>query len=102
MVGDSPIAFGGFADVWRGVWRSSDPEEDEVSVAVKVLRQQMMQDIKDKFVKVSVTIGSDRSLELDMALTVISLFQRLKEEVLTWHRLSHPSIATLFGIVQLP
>jgi hypothetical protein len=37
-----------------------------------------------------------------MALTMISLFQRLKEEVLTWHRLSHPSIATLFGIVQLP
>lgn len=78
MVGDSPIAFGGFADVWRGVWKSSDPEEeDEVSVAVKVLRQQMTQDARDNFVK------------------------RLKEEVLTWHRLSHPSIATLFGIVQL-
>ena len=45
MVGDSPIAFGGFADVWRGVWRSLDPEEGEVTVAVKVLRQQMMQEI---------------------------------------------------------
>jgi len=52
MVGDSPIAFGGFADVWRGVWKSLDPEENEVSVAVKVLRQQMVQDVKDKFVKV--------------------------------------------------
>ena len=58
MVGDSPIAFGGFADVWRGVWRSPDPEEDEVSVAVKVLRQQMVQDVKDKFVQVSNMIKS--------------------------------------------
>ena len=53
LAGESPIAFGGFADVWRGVWRSPDPEEGEVSVAVKVLRQQMMQDIKDELVKVS-------------------------------------------------
>jgi len=54
LVGESPIAFGGFADVWRGVWRSPDSGEDEVSVAVKVLRQQIrMQDIKDKLLKVS-------------------------------------------------
>ena len=59
LVGDSPIAFGGFADVWKGVWKSSDPEEDEVGVAVKVLRQQMMQDIKDKLVKVSDAIRFD-------------------------------------------
>jgi hypothetical protein len=52
-VGEAPIAFGGFADVWRGVWRSPDPDEGEVGVAVKVLRQQMAQDVKDKFVKVS-------------------------------------------------
>ena len=67
MVGDSPIAFGGFADVWRGVWRSLDPEEDEMSVAVKVLRQQMKQDVKDKFVKVSVTTGPDQPLGLHHA-----------------------------------
>jgi hypothetical protein len=53
MVGDTPIAFGGFADVWKGLWESPDYEEGEVSVAVKVLRQQMMQDIKDKLIKVS-------------------------------------------------
>ena len=52
MVGDTPIAFGGFADVWRGAWKSPDHAEDEVNVAVKVLRQQMMQDIKDKLMKV--------------------------------------------------
>jgi len=57
MVGDSPIAFGGFADVWRGVWKSLDPEEDEVSVAVKVLRQQMTQDARDNFVKVNNLTG---------------------------------------------
>ena len=54
MVGDAPIAFGGFADVWRGMWRNPDHEEDEMSVAVKVLRQQMMQDVKDKLMKVRV------------------------------------------------
>jgi len=60
LAGESPIAFGGFADVWRGVWRNPDSEEDEASVAVKVLRQQMMQDIKDKFVKVSNIILFDQ------------------------------------------
>lgn len=63
MVGDSPIAFGGFADVWRGVWESSDPGEDEVSVAVKVLRQQMVQDVKDKFMKVTPIIRSGQPLD---------------------------------------
>jgi hypothetical protein len=53
LVGESPIAFGGFADVWKGMWRNPDAKEGEVSVAVKVLRQQMVQDIKYKFVKVS-------------------------------------------------
>lgn len=53
-VGDAPIAFGGFADVWRGTWRSPDHEEVEVGVAVKVLRQQMMQGVKDKLVKVRI------------------------------------------------
>lgn len=52
MVGDAPIAFGGFADVWRGIWESPDFDEGEVSVAVKVLRQQMVQDVKDKLMKV--------------------------------------------------
>ena len=100
MVGDTPVAFGGFADVWRGVWRNPDGEEEEVNVAVKVLRQQMMQDVKDKLMKVS--ISSEHFVSYVALTPVLSCFQRLKEEVLTWHRLSHPSIATLFGIVQLP
>lgn len=100
MVGDTPTAFGGFADVWRGVWRNPDGEEAEVDVAVKVLRQQMMQDVKDKLMKVSVS--SDDPVLYTTLTPVLSCFQRLKQEVLTWHRLSHPSIATLFGIVQLP
>ena len=54
MVGDAPIAFGGFADVWRGMWQSPDLEEGEVAVAVKVLRHQMVQDVKDKLVKVRI------------------------------------------------
>ena len=37
MVGVSLITFGGFADMWKGTWRSLDLEGDEVSVAVKVL-----------------------------------------------------------------
>ena len=69
LVGDSPIAFGGFADVWKGVWRSSDPEEDEVSVAVKVLRQHMMQDIKDKLVQVSDPTAIDR--DTNTTLTIL-------------------------------
>ena len=59
LAGECPIAFGGFADVWRGVWKSSDPDEGEVSVAVKVLRQQMMQDIKDELVKVGMVVQLD-------------------------------------------
>ena len=74
FVGDSPIAFGGFADVWRGVWRSLDPEEDEVSVAVKVLRQHMMQDIKNKFVQASNAIRSYQSLGFRAALTTVAHF----------------------------
>ena len=62
MVGDAPIAFGGFADVWKGVWRSLDPEEDELNVAVKVLRQQMAQDVRDQFVKASVESDPANSL----------------------------------------
>lgn len=53
LVGEAPIAFGGFADVWKGVWRNPDSEGSEADVAVKVLRQQMMQDFKDKLMKVS-------------------------------------------------
>jgi len=50
MVGDALIAFGRFADVWKGVWRSLDPE-NELSFAVKVLHRQMAQDVRDRFVK---------------------------------------------------
>ena len=66
MVGDTPIAFGGFADVWRGVWKGPDPEQDEANIAVKVLRRQMMQDVKDKLMKVGTSFNSRR---LDTVLT---------------------------------
>lgn len=67
MVGDTPISFGGFADVWRGIWQNPDLGEEEVGVAVKVLRQQMMQDIKDKLMKVRTQSNFDRPLGLNIS-----------------------------------
>ena len=74
MVGDTPIAFGGFADVWRGVWAGPDFEEGEVDVAVKVLRQQMMQDVKDKLMKVG--IFDSRRLDIVLTTTLFPETQR--------------------------
>ncbi|KAI0791212.1 hypothetical protein C8Q75DRAFT_805572 [Abortiporus biennis] len=90
---EGPVEYGSFADIWKGEWveasrfggKNGDRRGKEASailsnkkVALKVLRQRMAVDVKEK------------------------LLRRLKNEVLTWCRLRHPHVASLYGIVQLP
>ncbi|EIW77962.1 kinase-like protein [Coniophora puteana RWD-64-598 SS2] len=75
-VGNMPLASGAFSDVWKGVWRDGR-EGRERAVAIKYLRQFMVDGgVKEKLLK------------------------RLKSEVAAWHRLQHPNIAQLFGVIQ--
>ncbi|CAA7264551.1 unnamed protein product [Cyclocybe aegerita] len=77
IMGDSAVAHGSFSDVWKGMW--DDPIERRPRVvALKFLRQVMVQNIREKLLK------------------------RLQAEVLAWHRLCHRNVSQLFGIVQSP
>ncbi|KDQ49385.1 hypothetical protein JAAARDRAFT_42951 [Jaapia argillacea MUCL 33604] len=73
--GDSPFAFGSFADIWKGEWIDRVRHQTR-PVALKVLRQIMVKGIKEK------------------------LLTRLKDEILAWHRLRHPNILQFYGVVQ--
>lgn len=49
--GDSAIAYGSFADVWKGTWL--DPiERRQRDVAVKYLRQVIVKGVREKLIKV--------------------------------------------------
>lgn len=75
MVGNSAVAHGSFSDVWKGRW--DDPVERRTRfVAVKFLRQIMVQNVREKLLK------------------------RLQLEVLAWHKLCHRNVSPLFGIIQ--
>jgi hypothetical protein len=51
IVGDSAVAHGSFADVWKGVW--VDPiERRQRDVAVKYLRQVMVKGVRERLIKV--------------------------------------------------
>ncbi|KAF8962816.1 kinase-like domain-containing protein [Flammula alnicola] len=77
VLGDSAVAHGSFSDVWMGKWE--DPVERRTRmVALKFLRQIMVQNVREKLLK------------------------RLQAEVLAWHRLCHKNVSQLFGIVQSP
>ncbi|KAF8814545.1 kinase-like protein [Phlegmacium glaucopus] len=77
IIGDSAVAHGSFSDVWKGNW--DDPVERRPRVvALKFLRQIMVQNVREKLLK------------------------RLQAEVLAWHRLCHRNVSQLFGIVQSP
>ncbi|EDR00010.1 uncharacterized protein LACBIDRAFT_314918 [Laccaria bicolor S238N-H82] len=74
--GDAAVAHGTFSDVWKGTW--NDPIESRPRpVAIKVLRQVMVQNVREKLIK------------------------RLQSEVIAWHRLCHRNVSQLFGIVHL-
>ncbi|KAI6108701.1 kinase-like domain-containing protein [Pisolithus croceorrhizus] len=75
-VGQYPVFHGGFADVWKGVWTNSAGVSK--AVALKFLRQccDVAQDVREK------------------------VLRRLKAEVIAWHRLQHPNIAPLYGVIQ--
>ncbi|KAJ8496759.1 hypothetical protein ONZ45_g12335 [Pleurotus djamor] len=75
--GNEPLHHGSFSDVWKGEWKDSATMKRRV-VAVKFLRQVMAQNLREKLLK------------------------RLQDEVVVWHRLDHPNILPLFGIVQSP
>ncbi|KAF8151656.1 kinase-like domain-containing protein [Crassisporium funariophilum] len=77
IMGDSAVAHGSFSDVWKGMW--DDPIERRPRVvALKFLRQIMVQNVREKLLK------------------------RLQAEVVAWHRLCHKNVSQLFGIVQSP
>jgi hypothetical protein len=61
LVGESAIAFGSFADIWKGTWNKSSGES--VAVALKVLRRVMVPDIKDKLLKVRFLFITSRKLK---------------------------------------
>ncbi|KDQ54702.1 hypothetical protein JAAARDRAFT_401926 [Jaapia argillacea MUCL 33604] len=71
--GQFPLAHGGFADVWKGTWRTPS---GELKVAVKVLRKR--------------TTG-DPDLEE-------KLQRRLRRELNVWRRLNHENIVPLYGV----
>ncbi|GLB42900.1 putative protein tyrosine kinase [Lyophyllum shimeji] len=74
-IGTCAVGHGAFSDVWKAVW--NDPVEKRPrTVALKVLRQIMVKNVKEKLMK------------------------RLQAEVIAWHRLCHRNISQLFGIAQ--
>ncbi|KAF9267178.1 kinase-like protein [Marasmius fiardii PR-910] len=75
IIGKDPLACGAFSDVWMGKWYDR-VERVEHRVAIKYLRQVMVQNVREKFLK------------------------RLQEEIHVWHQLSHRNLATLYGLVQ--
>jgi ribosomal 30S subunit maturation factor RimM len=54
FVDNHAVAFGAFSDVWKGKWWDR-VEKKERLVAVKFLRQVMVQGVKEKLLKVCVT-----------------------------------------------
>ncbi|TFK53864.1 kinase-like protein [Heliocybe sulcata] len=75
-IGETPVCYGSFADIWKGTWTDRIDKTSRV-VATKVLRSVMVQNVKEK------------------------LLSRLKDEILAWHRLSHPHILQFHGVVQM-
>ncbi|KAF9496946.1 kinase-like protein [Pleurotus eryngii] len=75
--GREPLYHGSFSDVWKGTWDDTASEQRRV-VALKFLRQVMVQNVREKLLK------------------------RLQDEVVAWYRLDHANILPLFGIVQRP
>ncbi|EJD06363.1 kinase-like protein [Fomitiporia mediterranea MF3/22] len=79
MVGEHPVCYGSFADVWKGLWTDQTGKGTvKKQVALKVLRANLVGYAQER------------------------LFSRLKKEVMAWHRLNHPHVARLHGIMQLP
>ncbi|KAF8623872.1 hypothetical protein AX17_007274 [Amanita inopinata Kibby_2008] len=75
LIGNHPVAFGSFSDVWKGLWKDHI-EGRERLVAVKYLRQAIFQDVRAKLMK------------------------RLQAECVAWHRLCHRHVNQLHGILQ--
>jgi len=50
-IGDSPVAFGGFADVWKALWRDRADRGKQKLVALKVLRTNIGQVLAGKVLK---------------------------------------------------
>ncbi|KII84781.1 hypothetical protein PLICRDRAFT_117229 [Plicaturopsis crispa FD-325 SS-3] len=73
--GDTAVAHGTFSDVWKGVWTDTLDNTPRV-VCIKYLRQVMVKNVRERLLK------------------------RLRDEVLAWHRLQHPNIAELYGVIQ--
>lgn len=77
-IGDFAVCHGGFADVWKGLWTDRQSGGQPKLVALKMLRANMVNFVQER------------------------LLSRLKKEVQAWHRLDHPHVAKLHGIMQLP
>ncbi|KZV95678.1 kinase-like protein, partial [Exidia glandulosa HHB12029] len=70
-ISDRPVAYGGYADIYIGVWKNG---RVDMKVAIKVLRVR----------------------SVDMAGT--RLLRQLRHEISIWKRLSHPNIHVLCGL----
>ncbi|KAF9061916.1 kinase-like domain-containing protein [Rhodocollybia butyracea] len=75
VIGDHAVAFGTFSDVYMGKWYDAVERKHRV-VAIKYLRQVMVQGVREK------------------------LFKRLRAELLTWYQLCHRNLSPLYGIIQ--
>ncbi|KZS95811.1 kinase-like protein [Sistotremastrum niveocremeum HHB9708] len=72
--GDRPLASGGFADVWTGIWTDKDRPR---KVAIKVIRP---------------TSAQLPNTETDL------ISRRLRREIKVWQSLVHPNVVELLGI----
>ncbi|KAF8632355.1 hypothetical protein AX15_001913 [Amanita polypyramis BW_CC] len=75
LIGDCPVGFGSFSDVWKGFWKDQ-VERREKKVAVKFLRNVVFKEPQKQLIK------------------------HLQAECLAWHRLCHRHVNQLYGLLQ--
>ncbi|KAG9041017.1 hypothetical protein FS837_012818 [Tulasnella sp. UAMH 9824] len=82
-VPERPEAYGGYADIYHGVWIS--PEDQRVEVAVKALKD---------------LIPNDK--QTDPAELIKRRDTRMKREVFVWRQMEHPNLHPLLGYRSQP
>ncbi|KAF8729977.1 hypothetical protein AX14_005878 [Amanita brunnescens Koide BX004] len=75
LIGDSPVGYGSFSDVWKGLWKDQ-VEKREKMVAVKFLRKVIFREPYEQLAK------------------------HLQAECVAWHRLCNRHVNQLYGLLQ--
>ena len=88
-VGDHPVAFGGFSDVWKGT-------HNDTNVCIKHLR--VSEQIRETLEKVSIR----NRLIFFLPTGRYPLSQVFYNEAIMWKRLRHPNIVAFIGVTQSP